>query len=64
MSDSKLPTLDEAMEAADILRGMLDDEAEANKNLRERVKELEQLLIQHDIYIPDYEEWHKPLGAE
>lgn len=33
------PTLNEAMEAADILRGMLDDEQDKNRVLKERLKE-------------------------
>lgn len=51
-------TLDDTMEAADRLRAMLDDEQRVNKLLRERNKELELLLMQNDICIPDYELWH------
>lgn len=51
-------TLDDAMEAAGILRGMLDDERKKNELLRKRNKELEVLLLKNDICIPDYEAWH------
>lgn len=51
-------TLDDAKEAADILRGMLDEELRANDLLRKRNKELELLLMQNDICIPDYDVWH------
>lgn len=51
-------TLDDAMEVADILRGMLDDERKKNELLRKRNKELELLLLENDICIPDYEAWH------
>ena len=54
-------TLADAMEAADILRAMLDDEQNKNELLKKRIKELEQLLIQKDICIPDYDLWHDPV---
>lgn len=60
MNQSKL-TLDDALEAADILRTMLDDEQNKNELLKKRIKELEQLLIQKDICIPDYGLWHDPV---
>lgn len=46
--------------AANILRSMLDDELDENRRLKDRVKELELLLMEHDIYIPGYESWHAP----
>ena len=55
------PTLNEAMEAADILRGMLDDEQDKNRVLKERLKELEILLLENGIAIPDYGLWHGKL---
>ncbi len=51
-------TLETALEAADILRGMCDSEEETNKLLRERIHQLEMALIEHNIAIPDYEMWH------
>lgn len=51
-------TLDDALEAADILRAMLDDEQREKRLLQKRNKELELLLMQNDICIPDYELWH------
>jgi hypothetical protein len=55
------PTLDETMEAADILRGMLDDEQDKNRVLKERLKELEILLLENGIAIPNYGIWHGEL---
>lgn len=60
MKHNKL-TLDDALEAADILRIMLDDEQHKNELLKKRIKEPEQLLIQADICIPDYDLWHDPV---
>ncbi len=40
MNQSKL-TLDDALEEADILRTMLDDEQNKNELLKKRIKELE-----------------------
>ena len=51
-------TLETALEAADILRGMCDSEEESNKLLKERIHQLETALIEHNIAIPDYEMWH------
>ena len=51
-------TLDDAREAADILREMLDEEMRTNDMLRKRNKELELLLMENDICIPDYDVWH------
>lgn len=51
-------TLDDAREAADILREMLDEEMRINDVLRKRNKELELLLMENDICIPDYDVWH------
>lgn len=51
-------TLDDAREAADILREMLDEEIRINDVLRKRNKELELLLMENDICIPDYDIWH------
>lgn len=51
-------TLDEVMEAADILRAILDREQRKNELLQQCNKELELLLLQNDITIPDYELWH------
>ena len=51
-------TLETALEAADILRGMCDSEEETNKYMRERIHQLEMALIEHNIAIPDYEMWH------
>ncbi len=56
MKEDKLK-LDDAMEAADILRVMLDDELRKNELLQKRNKELELLLMQNDICIPDYDIW-------
>lgn len=54
-------TLDDAIEAAGILRGMLDDEQKKNELLCKRNKELELLLLENDICIPDYEKWHSDI---
>ena len=51
-------TLETALEAAVILRGMCDSEEETNKYMRERIHQLEMALIEHNIAIPDYEMWH------
>lgn len=51
-------TLETALEATDILRGMCDSEEETNKLLRERIRQLEMALMEHNIEIPDYEIWH------
>ncbi|SCP99570.1 hypothetical protein [Anaerobium acetethylicum] len=51
-------TLETALEAANILRVMCDSEEETNKLLRERIHQLEMVLIEHNIAIPDYEMWH------
>lgn len=57
MEETEL-TLDDAKEAADILRDMLDEALKKNDRLIKRNKELELLLMQNDICIPDYDEWH------
>ncbi|MED9967845.1 MAG: hypothetical protein UFJ18_13840 [Blautia sp.] len=57
MKENRL-TLNDALDAADILRNMLDDEQRKTQLLRQRNKELELLLLQNDIEIPDYELWH------
>lgn len=51
-------TLETALEAADILRGMCDSEEETNKLLKERIHQLEMVLMNNNIKIPDYEMWH------
>ena len=56
------PTRNEAIEAADILRDMLDDEQRKTELLKQRNKELELLLMKNDITIPDYELWHDVLS--
>lgn len=56
------PTRNEAIEAADILRNMLDEEERKTELLKQRNKELELLLIKNDIAIPDYELWHEVLS--
>ena len=60
MKERKL-TLEEALEAADILRGMLEDEQEKSERLTKRNKELERLLIQNHIRIPDHDIWHSTI---
>lgn len=60
MNQSNL-TLTDALEAADILRAMLDDEQHKNELLKKRIKELELLLMQKGICIPDYDLWHDPI---
>ena len=60
MTENRL-TLDDAREAANILRAMLDDEQEKNELLGKRNKELELLLLQNDITIPNYDLWHSDL---
>ena len=57
MKENKL-TQNETIEAADILRNMLDDEQRKAELLKQRNKELELLLMKNDIPIPDYELWH------
>ena len=57
MKENRL-TRNEAIEAADILRDMLDDEQRKAELLKQRNKELELLLMKNDITIPDYELWH------
>lgn len=56
-------SLDTALEAADILRGMYDEE-ETNTRLRERIHQLEMVLMENHIAIPNYEIWHGefPMG--
>lgn len=56
MSDKM--TLDTALEAADILRGMCDTEEDINHQLRDRIHQLEMVLMENHITIPDYEMWH------
>jgi len=51
-------SLDTALEAADILRSMCDDEEQTNNLLKERIHQLEMILMQNHITIPDYEMWH------
>ena len=60
MMDSRL-TLAEALEAADTLRRMLDDEQDKTSVLKGRIKELEALLLINGIAIPDYGIWHGEL---
>ncbi|WP_349944474.1 hypothetical protein ABFV83_09080 [Lacrimispora sp. BS-2] len=60
MQENRL-TRNEAIEAADILRDMLDDEQRKTELLKQRNKELELLLMKNDIAIPDYELWHDAL---
>lgn len=57
MKESRL-TLNDALDAADILRNMLDDMQRKTQLLRQCNKELELLLLQNDIEISDYELWH------
>ena len=52
------PTRNKAIEAADILRDMLDDEQRKTELLKQRNKELELLLMKNEIAIPDYELWN------
>ncbi|MDR2023818.1 MAG: hypothetical protein LBQ71_11385 [Hungatella sp.] len=61
MQENRL-TRNEAIEAADILRDMLDDELRKTELLKQRNKELELLLMKNDITIPDYELWHDVLS--
>lgn len=61
MQENRL-TRNEAIEAADILRGMLDDELRKTELLKQRNKELELLLMKNEITIPDYELWHDVLS--
>ena len=51
-------TLDKALKAADILRSMCDSEEATNNLLRERIHQLEMVLIENNITIPDYNLWH------
>lgn len=51
-------TRNEAIDAANILRDMLDDEQRKAELLKQRNKELELLLMKNGIAIPDYELWH------
>jgi len=44
-----------------ILRGMLDDEQDKNIVLKERLRQLEALLLDNGIAIPDDEIWHGKL---
>lgn len=60
MQENKL-TRNDAIEAADILRNMLDDEQRKTELLKQRNKELELLLMKNDIAIPNYELWHDVL---
>ncbi len=53
-----------AEEAADILRGMLDEEQEKSERLHQRNKTLELLLLEHDRTIPDYDSWHNVLPMD
>ena len=61
MQENRL-TRNEAIEAADILRDMLDDELRKTELLKQRNKELELLLMKNAIAIPDYELWHDVLS--
>lgn len=45
-------------DVAATLRSMLDDEQAKNELLWKRNKELELLLMQNGISIPDYDLWH------
>ncbi len=54
MHENRL-TRNDAIEAAEILRNMLDDEQRKTELLKQRNKELELLLMKNDITIPDYE---------
>ena len=53
MKENRL-TLNDALDAADILRNMLDDEQRKTQLLRQRNKELELLLLQNDIDIDNH----------
>lgn len=54
-------TENELLEVADRLRGMLDDEISRSNLLQQRNEELELLLEQNGIIIPDFELWHDEL---
>lgn len=51
-------SLDTVLVAADILRGMYDDEEETNKCLTERIHPPEMVLMENHIAIPGYGIWH------
>lgn len=51
-------SLDTALEAADILRGMCNDREETNPRLKGRIHQLEMVLMENHIVIPDHEIWH------
>jgi len=59
MQENRL-TRNDAIEAADILRNMLDEQRKTEL-LKQRNKELELLLMKNNIAIPDYELWHDVL---
>lgn len=60
MSDTDF-TEDELLFAADILRSMLDESQADNRQLRQRIEELESILRDYDIPIPDHDIWHDDL---
>jgi len=59
MSDSS--TIEELLLTADILRSMLDESENANRLLKEHIRELENALRKHGIPIPDYDVRHSDL---
>ena len=50
--------IETALEAADILRSMCDSTEEINDRLKERIHQLEMVLIKNNITIPDYDLWY------
>lgn len=61
MNKNATHTVEELLEVAERLRGMLDDEISRSNLLQQRNTELEVLLVQNRITIPDYELWHGEL---
>ncbi len=54
-------TVDELLLAADMLRNLLDETQAENRRLRERIGELEAILTDHDIPVPDHDVWQNEL---
>lgn len=54
-------TTDELLVVADILRTMLDEAQVTNAQLLQRIVELETVLSEHNIPIPDYDIRHNEL---
>jgi len=55
-------TVDELLLAADMLRSLLDETQAENRRLRERIGELEAILTDHDIPVPDHDVWQTVNG--